>query len=152
PGAAASDAGASWSAELEPRTDDLSSEARAALADAWLKDALGEHASIASFARVSLELMAVGAPSDLIAAAHRAAVDETRHARLCFALASAYAGRALAPSAFPFSGSVVVDGDLASVAARAVAEGCVGETLAAIQASEQLAVATDPAVRAALAQ
>ena len=36
-------------------------------------------------------------------------------------------------------------------ATSAVKEGCVGETLAALQAGEQLAAATDPAVRAALA-
>jgi hypothetical protein len=41
--------------------------------------------------------------------------------------------------------------DLSALAASAVAEGCVGETLAAIQAAEQHARAIDPAVRAALA-
>ena len=41
--------------------------------------------------------------------------------------------------------------DLALVAANAAREGCIGETLAAVQAAEQLGQATDPAVRAALA-
>jgi hypothetical protein len=70
---------------------------------------------------------------------------------MCFTLASAYAGRELGPGAFPFGGAVAISGDLATVAARVAIEGCVGETLAAIQASEQLAVAVDPAVRAVLA-
>jgi hypothetical protein len=41
---------------------------------------------------------------------------------------------------------------LAEIAASTVAEGCVGETVAAVVAAEQRARATDPAVRAALAQ
>ncbi|WP_438044685.1 hypothetical protein [Sorangium sp. So ce128] len=40
---------------------------------------------------------------------------------------------------------------LPELAARAVREGCVGETLAAVQASEQRSRATDAAVRSALA-
>jgi hypothetical protein len=128
----------------------LSPEARAALAEAWARDALLEHASIASFARFSLELMAVGAPADLVEAAHRAALDEVRHARACFALASAYRGAPVGPSPFPFEGRVDVSGDLARIAARTVVEGCVGETIAAVLAAEQLAGATDPAVCAAL--
>src|SRR6185436_14431991 len=87
----------------------------------------------------------------LVEGAHRAALDEVRHARLCLALASAYAGEPAAPARFPFEGSVEVTSDLAAVAARAAREGCVGETVAAVHAAEQLSRATDPAVRAALA-
>jgi hypothetical protein len=39
--------------------------------------ALFQHASVASFARFSLELLALGAPPDLVAAAHAAALDGT---------------------------------------------------------------------------
>jgi hypothetical protein len=46
---------------------------------------------------------------------------------------------------------VPVTADLADLAARVAREGCVGETLAATAAAEQLARAEDPAVRAALA-
>ena len=145
-------AGSSWcDADLNPSLEGLSDEVRTALAAAWLDDALLEHASVAAFARFALELMAVGAPSRLVEAAHEAALDEVRHARLCFALASAYAGTAVKPAAFPFGGGVRVAADLAAMAASSVTEGCVGETLAAAQAAEQLARATDPAVRAVLA-
>jgi hypothetical protein len=134
-----------------PQTQDLTSEERALLAAAWTRDGLFEHASVASFGRFALELLAVGAPSELIEQAHQAAIDEVRHARLCLGLASAYAGATVAPARFPFDGRVEVDANLATVAARAAREGCIGETLAAIQAAEQLAHAEDPAVRAALA-
>lgn len=145
--------GAAWREALSaaPQTHDLTAEQRFLLAAAWTRDGLFEHASVASFGRFALELLAVGAPSELIEEAHQAAIDEVRHARLCLGLASAYAGATVAPAPFPFDGRVEVDESLATVAARAAREGCIGETLAAIQAAEQLARAEDPAVRAALA-
>ncbi|KYF62230.1 ferritin-like domain-containing protein [Sorangium cellulosum] len=144
---------AGWGAAdaMAPRIDHLSADLREALAAAWTRDALFEHASVASFGRFALELLAAGAPAGLVEEAHRAALDEARHARLCFALASAYAGEAIAPGAFPFEGRVEVEADLASIAARAAREGCIGETLAAVIAAEELGAAEDPAVRSALA-
>jgi len=135
---------------LAPLVDDLTTEARTALAKAWTRDGLFEHASIASFGRFALELLAVGAPAELVARAHEAALDEVRHARLCLGLASAYAGAPVGPSGFPFKNRVEVTHDLAALAANTACEGCIGETVAALQAREQLARATDPAVRAAL--
>lgn len=134
-----------------PEVDALMVEERAELAAAWARDGLFEHASVASFGRFALELMAVGAPADLISAAHEAALDEVRHAKLCLSLASAYAGHVIEPGAFPFDGRVVVSSDLADLASRVAREGAVGETIAAVVADEQLACAEDAAVRAALA-
>lgn len=139
-----------WIDDEAPCVDALTPELRELLAEAWCRDGMYEHASVASFARFAMELMAVGAPPDLIAAAHVAAADEVRHAKACLSLAAGYAGRPLAPSAFPFDGHAVVSSDLAEIAARAAYEGCVGETVAAIQAAEQLSTARDPRVRAAL--
>jgi len=134
--------------EVSPTS--MSADHRAALARAWEADGLLEHASIAAFSRFALELLAVGAPPDLIAAASQAAIDEVRHARLCFALAQRYGGETIAPTPFPFGGSVSVSGSLVALAAATAREGCIGETLSAALAAEQLARATDPAVRRAL--
>jgi hypothetical protein len=139
-----------WSAPISPRVEGLSTELRAALAAAWTRDAQLEHASVASFARFALELMAVGAPAELVAATHQAALDEIQHARLCFGLASAYSGGGIEPAELPIGERLDIRRDLASVAAAAVREGCIGETLAAMLACEQLASATDPCVRAVL--
>jgi hypothetical protein len=136
----------------DPNLDGLTAADRAALADAWSRDALQEHASVASFSRASLALLAAGAPADLVEDTHRAALDEITHARLCFALASAYAGRAIAPGPFPLGGEVQVGTSLTAVVQSTVEEGCVGEIVAAVLASEQLARAVDPAVRAVLAR
>jgi hypothetical protein len=48
-------------------------------------------------AQPRLHLAALGAPASLVELAHLAALDEIRHARRCFALASAYAGRVWTP-------------------------------------------------------
>jgi hypothetical protein len=141
-----------WSHGDRPRLDGLTTEERASLAEAWTAAALFEHASVASFSRFSLELLAAGAPSGLLELAHQAALDEIRHARLCFALAAAYAGEPLAPGPFPLGGEVRVRASLLEISVSTIEEGCIGETVAALVAAEQLARATDPAVRAALAQ
>lgn len=142
---------AGWTGGIAPRIEDLEPALRAQIAEAWARDGLGEHASIPSFGRFAFELLAVGAPADLVTDAHRAAIDEVNHARLCLGLASAYAGAPIEPGPFPFGGLVAIDADLARMAARVAREGCIEETAAALQVAEQLLVAQDPAVRAALA-
>jgi hypothetical protein len=122
---------------------------RERLATIWLADAMAEHASIATFARLTLQLLSLGAPPDLLAASQRAVRDEIEHAELCFDLASRYAGRLLGPSRLPIQGAVA-ELTLAELAVAAVHEGCVGETMAAVFAGERLERADDPRVRAAL--
>ncbi|AUX34023.1 MULTISPECIES: ferritin-like domain-containing protein [Sorangium] len=132
-----------------PRRDGLSAEQHAALAEHWTRVALLEHASIAAFARFTLQLLSLGAPPELVGAAQAAMGDEAEHARLCFALASAFAGRGVGP------GPLAIDGALGGEGAREILvttlrEGCIGETIAAIEAAEAALHATDPAVRRAL--
>ncbi|HEX2872515.1 MAG TPA: ferritin-like domain-containing protein [Polyangiaceae bacterium] len=121
----------------------------AVIARGWLEDAFAEHASIASFARFTLDLLALGAPSDLVLGAQRAGLDEVRHARLCFGLAARYSGESVGPGALEIQGALDAP-DLGSFAARTVREGCVGETIAALNVAEQARWATDPALRRAL--
>lgn len=51
------------------------------------REAASEYASVAAFGELALRLMAVGAPHELVAACHEAALDEVRHARTAEALA-----------------------------------------------------------------
>ncbi len=141
--------GAVWlDAEVEPEVDGLPHEARIALARAWLDDALREHASIASFARATMELMAHAAPPELVSACMQAGIEEVDHARRCLALASAYADRPIAPG--PLPALPPRDQGLAQLAVETFLEGCVGETVAALVAERALAQATDEAVRGTL--
>jgi hypothetical protein len=122
---------------------------RSALAREWLEDARLEHASIASFARFILQLLHLGAPAALIELGQSAVADEIRHARACFALAGRYLGDDVGPGPLEI-GSGGEATSLVDVTIEAVIAGCVGETLAALQAEAQLGAATDPTVRGTL--
>lgn len=122
---------------------------RAALRDAWTRDALLEHASIASFATFTLELLALGAPPDLVRGAQASIADEIDHARLTFAIASSHADAPIGPGALDLGG-LVPQTNLALVAAACVRDGCVNETIASAIAGAQAANAADPELRATL--
>jgi hypothetical protein len=137
-------------ANLALRTAHLDAVQRRRLSQAWTEVAQVEHASIAAFARFTLQLLALGAPASLVEAANAAMADETTHARLAFAVASAYAGRALGAGALSIDGSLEAT-SLRDVVVATIREGCVGETMSAIQATETLSYVTDPALRDVLA-
>jgi hypothetical protein len=113
--------------------------------------ALTEHASIAAFARFALDIMSLGAPAELVGLAHRAMGDEIVHAREAFSLASAYAGSPVGPGKLDLGAATSSRSPL-DIVRTTIVEGCIGETVAAVEAAEALAHATDPAVREALAR
>ncbi len=133
--------------ELGRQAAALEPELRAALVEEWSLAARFEHASIASFNKFSLELLALGAPAELVAASNLAALQEVEHARASFALASAYAGRGIGPGPLAIVGLGHESIDLREAASAAVREGCVEETLAAAEAACAAERATVPAVR-----
>jgi hypothetical protein len=114
---------------------------RVALVEHYTKWALAEHASIASFARFALQLMALGAPSWLVTRALAAAADEVRHARVGFGLVAALGGGAMEPAELPVEGALA-EVTLAQALRLAVREGVIGETIAALElrAAADLAV------------
>ncbi|MCY0993879.1 ferritin-like domain-containing protein [Nannocystis sp. ILAH1] len=122
------------------------SQLRAALAAHWTQIALAEHASVASFARHVLQLLAVGAPPEFVLDTQRALADEIEHARLCFALASSYGGAGVGPGPLAQAHEPGA-ADLESVVAAVIREACVGETLSALEAREAAERAEDPGLR-----
>lgn len=120
-------------------------------AEKWARRAQMEHASIASFSKFALQLIAVGAPPALIVRAHESAIDEVHHARYAFAITSRFLGRDVGPGPLQVAGDLLGDVSLTAVVAETVREGCVGETLAAAEAAEAGAQARDPAIAAAMA-
>jgi len=125
-------------------------EVRRALADHWSEVALLEHASIASFSLFALALLSVGAPPGLVEGAHKAAMDEVEHAKLAFRLASRFAGEPLAPGPLPIADAGSLGSSIHELAVSTAREGCVGETVGAVEARAALERATDDEVRRVL--
>jgi hypothetical protein len=139
-----------WREEsLHPNLLGLDAVMRERLATDWLRAARLEHASIAAFSRFLLELLAFGAPAELVALTIQAMDDERRHAKLCFALASEYAGTQLGPTELDLGGALPAP-TLERSLVTAIREGCVGETVAALEAAELGARVSDPVLRSAL--
>lgn len=138
----------SWCAA--PSSGDGEQDAEAAAC--WRRLGQLEHASVAAFAKLTLELMAAGAPPALLQAAQRAGLDEIDHAQRCFSIAARLSGEAQSPGQMVFSAPLRPTGDLVALACAAAAEGCLGETLSAAMAADAAARTTDPRLRAELAQ
>ena len=140
-----------WRASsITPSIAGLGPELRAELALAWEHTARMEHASIAAFARFSLQLLSLGAPPELVELTNQAMIDETRHARAAFAMAGAYGGAPVGPGRLAIDDALARSLDPLEILRLVVREGCIGETVAAVEASECAERAADPVVREAL--
>jgi hypothetical protein len=129
------EAGEGWLG-TSPTQLDVPEDARAALGAEWRDNGKKEHASVAAFAQLTLDLLAVGAPPELVAASQRDALDEVRHAAACFAIARDIDGLAESPAPFPdararrflFTASRSVA--LTQIAIDALADGVLNEGIA----------------------
>ena len=101
-----------------------------------------EAAAVVAFRRVESELVALGAPTELIEAAQRAQADEIRHAREASALARRFGG-----AERPLEVAPPVERDAFAIALENAVEGCVRETYGALVAAYQAKRAGDPEVR-----
>ncbi|WP_208721281.1 ferritin-like domain-containing protein [Corallococcus aberystwythensis] len=150
--------GDGWADGATPRLEGLTPWQRTVLGEAWMYSAGMEHASVPAFAKLSLKLSALGAPSELLEACHLAALDEVRHARRCFALARAYSGLPWSAGTIPELGqerpsrpSPGEGDDWSRLVRGSLLDGCLGEGLAASVAAEASRRASDPVVRETLA-
>jgi hypothetical protein len=123
------------------------------LRDHWLASARYEHASVAAFARVSLQLLSLGAPAELLRATQQAMADEVRHAQLCFGLAAAYGGAPPCEAGpLRIDGCVSTGMQLEAALHEAIIEGALGEGAAALEALEGARACVDPVVRDVLSR
>ena len=107
------------------------------LGDIWTTKALGEHASVSSFAAFVMALMANNAPPDLINDALEAAQDEVRHAQISFEIASLLKGFPVEPSNMPPSNQTF-NANLTQLALAVTREGCIDETISALIAAVEV--------------
>jgi len=114
----------------------MDESARRALANKWHESAKFEHASVASFSKFSLQLMAAGAPFYLIQQAHLAAIQELNHAKLCLQIAALIrpCDRAVQFGGLPLS-SIQIESGLAELALETSVEAATNELFAAFQAA-----------------
>ncbi|HSE18456.1 MAG TPA: ferritin-like domain-containing protein [Pyrinomonadaceae bacterium] len=120
------------------------------LGQAWLEQALGEHASVAAFARFVLHLISLGAPAELLRESIRAMDDEVRHAITCFDIARRFRGKPAGPGPLDLSQVLNQPNDSASILEAAIVEGCINETIAAQWVYVAASLAEDPVIREAL--
>jgi hypothetical protein len=134
-----------WSAAVPVDVAGLAPAVRAALAARWREIAALEHASLGSFARFTIQLLALGAPPELVADAQRASLDEVEHARVAYGLASAFAGEPVGPGPLDGAGAAIPT-DAPSFVRALVEEACVGETMGVAEALALAADVRDPAL------
>lgn len=142
-----------WAQGQHPELSDLDEFTRSALAMLWLQDARGEHASIPAFARISWQLAAIGAPPELLEWAHKAALEEINHARICFALAEGYGGRSYFVQPIPEmlqEGLDLGHDPISVIAKETLFDGCLMEGFFANVALSAATHCEEPAVLAAL--
>jgi hypothetical protein len=141
--------GAAIGCNTESRAADLTPELRRHVGEQWSEMGLLEHASIAAFARFTLRLLHAGAPCELVEQSQRAMLDERFHTQLCFGLASRYLGYRVGPGRLPMD-AALDETDFAQIVVTTFREGCVGETVATLEARAAAEGATDPEVKSAL--
>lgn len=140
----------SWEAVLaDLNISALSAAERTRLTARWTNIAALEHASVGSFARFTLQLLALGAPPDLLAGAQAAAADEVRHAQIAYGIASAYAGSTLGPGRMAL-GDAMPALNAEGVMRALIDEACVGETLGAAEARDEAETLPPGALREVL--
>ncbi|MBX2801299.1 MAG: hypothetical protein KTR31_26715 [Myxococcales bacterium] len=132
------------------RSIQCSEDLRGAVVESWLGSAVEEHASVAAFARFTLELMQLGAPASMVRDATRAQLDEVHHTQLALDVASRVSGASYDTTPLPMEGAL--DGrDLRSVTLDVVREGCINETVSALLAMEARDAAVHAPICSALA-
>lgn len=141
-----------WSSTVTlTQIDDLTDALRFEIASSWAESGTHEHASIAAFSRSLMDLLGLGAPRELVKDTTQAIQDEIDHAHDCFSIASAYARAPLGPDTVDTSGDVH-HATVAEILHATIVEGCIGESVAAVEAQWLGARVSDPFVARALAK
>ncbi|MBX3225838.1 MAG: ferritin-like domain-containing protein [Labilithrix sp.] len=101
-----------------------------------------EAASVFSFERLTEELVALGAPEELVAASRASRDDEVRHARMTAKMARRFGGAPAKAEVAPATKRTTLE-----IALENATEGCVRETYGALVAHRQAKTANDRAIR-----
>lgn len=127
------------------KPDELDEAERARVTRTWMKRAEAEHLAVSTFAILSIDLTAAGAPADVLSLCHRAAIDEVRHAELCIRMVEIYSGeRQLPPSGMSNLPDAPERPKLEQAVANTLLVSCVAETYATTALNANIQQTTDP--------
>lgn len=112
---------------------------------------------MAAFSRLSLDLLGLGAPARLLQQAQEDALDEIRHAELCFSLARDFDGSDMEPVAFLAASQAGPRSRIRSVALIQLAidsllEGCLHEGFSARVIAQLARTVAEPRIKSLLAE
>ncbi len=129
----------------------LTADERKRLAGTWERRAAAEYLAVSTFAVLAIDLVAAGAPADVLSLCMRAGIDEVRHAELCLRMVEIYSGRRIQP---PSGMSSLPDEPTRPRLHQAVANtllvSCVSETYATTVLTATRDLTLDPAAREVL--
>jgi hypothetical protein len=137
-----------WEKTVAPT---LAPELRAELARIWTERIPTEYRSITGFGTFAFDLIAAGAPPDIVAVCHRVCIDELRHTELAVRMVEIYGGRR--PSLPREISSLPAEREIGAVAQAcrsAVLLSCLGETFACTELAMLRDRAEDPVVEGVL--
>jgi hypothetical protein len=137
-----------WS---ETTVAELSPDERARLAGTWTRRSAAEYLAVSTFAVLAIDLVAAGAPADVLSLCMRAGIDEVRHAELCLRMVEIYGERRIAPP--PGMSSLPDDPKrpkLHQALANTLLVSCVSETYATTVLTATRDLTEDPVAHAVL--
>ncbi|MEZ4404813.1 MAG: ferritin-like domain-containing protein [Kofleriaceae bacterium] len=129
----------------------LAEPERARLAGTWTRRAAAEYLAVSTFAVLAIDLVAAGAPADVLSLCLRAGIDEVRHAELCLRMVEIYSGaRILPPAGMSSLPDEPTRPKLHQALANTMLVSCVAETYATTVLSATRDLTTDPTAQAVL--
>jgi hypothetical protein len=131
--------------------NELSLAERTRLAETWSRRSAAEYLAVSTFAVLAIDLVAAGAPADVLSLCMRAGIDEVRHAELCLRMIEIYGGKRVMPP--PGMSSLPDDPErpkLHQALANTLLVSCVSETYATTVLTATRDLTTDPVAHAVL--
>ena len=129
----------------------LTAAERSRLAETWTRRSAAEYLAVSTFAVLAIDLVAAGAPADVLSLCMRAGIDEVRHAELCLRMIEIYGGKRVQPP--PGMSSLPDDPErpkLFQALANTMLVSCVSETYATTVLTATRDLTTDPVAHAVL--
>jgi hypothetical protein len=129
----------------------LTEAERARLAETWKRRSAAEYLAVSTFSILAIDLVAAGAPADVLSHCVRAQLDEIRHAELAVRMVEIYGGERIAPlpgmSKLPENRRVPA---VQQAVSNTLLVSCVSETYATTVLTATRDLTTDPVAHAVL--